>query len=509
MQVKNTEVETGALVVMICGADAVEQGMHAGDRIIIKSGSKTGVGIVNISDAVPKGTIWFTKDMQSELKLHDGSSVEITTMPMPKSLIAIRSRLNNVRLDSQSAYEIVKDTVSKRLDKNEITAFVVSLHAYPIDLEEAACISEAMVKTGETLNLGKKRIFDKHSIGGVPGDKTSMLVVPIVAAAGLTIPKTSSRAITSAAGTADRAEVIMPVTLDVSEVRRVVNKTNGCIVWGGAVHLAPADDIFVRAEYPFSIDPLMLPSIISKKKAVGSTDMVVDIPVGSTMKVKNDSEGMALMKEFNVLGNRLGINVEGALTNGTQPIGYAVGAAAEAREALEAITGKTKASDLIDKATSIAGILLEMSGKKAGKQLAKSIIEKGLAEKKLRQIIEEQGGDPKIKPNDIEIGEHSESVYAEHGGIVQGFNNVAIANVVKLAGAPSNKKAALILGKKIFDKVKKGDLLYTVYSDSAPLLASAVKYAKGNDIVLVGDENRMLLRHVRLEKAEPSFVLER
>ncbi|MEM3181132.1 MAG: AMP phosphorylase [Candidatus Micrarchaeaceae archaeon] len=509
MRVKNVDIETGALVVLINAADAMSQGIHAGDRVIVRSSNKTGIAIVNISEAMKKGTIGFTKDMRSELIVKDGTDVTLITMPMPKSLISIRNRLNNVRLDAQSAYEIVKDTVTKRLDKEEITAFVISLHEYPIDLEEAAYISEAMVKTGETLKLNRKRIFDKHSIGGVPGDKTSMLVVPIVAAAGLTIPKTSSRAITSAAGTADRAEVLMPVALDVNEVKRVVEKTNGCLVWGGAVHLAPADDIFVKIEYPFSIDPLMLPSIISKKKAVGATDMVLDVPVGATMKIKNNQEGMTLIKEFNVIGKKLGIKIEGALTNGTQPIGYNVGAAAEAKEVLEAITGRTKAIDLIDKATSIAGILLGMAGKKNGKQLAKSIIEKGLAEKKLRQIIEEQGGDPKVKAGDIRLGEHEESIYAERDGTVLGFDNIAIANAVKLAGAPSNKQAALVLAKKLFDKVKKGDLLFTLYSESAPLLSSAIKYVHENQPVIIGNTNKMLIRHIKIKNIQEQFILER
>ena len=509
MRVKNTDVEAGAHVVLISSKDAAEQGIHAGDRVLIRSKRKTEVAIVNISDAIPKGTVSFTKDVQEELKLNDGSEIEIAEMPLPESLLAIKNRLNGVRLDSQTAYEIIKDTVTKRLDKDEITAFLVSLHMFPLDLEEAAYVSDAMVKTGETLQLNKKRIFDKHSIGGVPGDKTSMLVVPIVAAAGLTIPKTSSRAITSAAGTADRAEVLMPVNLDVSEVKRVVEKTNGCLVWGGAVHLAPADDIFIKTEYQFSIDPLMLPSIISKKKAVGSTDMVLDVPIGSTMKIKTESEGRMLVRDFATLGKRLGINIEGALTNGTQPIGYAVGAAAEAKEALAIITNRGKAMDLVEKATSIAGILLEMSGKKNGKKLAKDIIAKGLAEKKLRQIIEEQGGDPKVKPGDIEIGEHSESVAAGQDGLVLGFDNYAIASIVKLAGAPNNKKAAMIINKKLFDTVKKGDTLFTVYSESAPLLKSAMKYANENTPVIVGSANRMLLKHVKFERFMPQFILER
>ncbi|MGC8628727.1 MAG: AMP phosphorylase [Candidatus Micrarchaeia archaeon] len=509
MLAKNIGISTGAYVVLVCSKDAAKRGLHAGDRVLLKSARKVNTAIINISDTIPEGYIGLTNEIAEAIKAKNEEEVEIEELPLPDSLIAIKNRLNGIRLDAQSAYAIIKDTVDKRLDKEEIAAFLVSLHSYPLDMEEAANISFAMVKTGERLELSKKRIFDKHSIGGVPGDKTSLLLVPIVAAAGLTIPKTSSRAITSAAGTADRAEVLMTVTLDVREMKRVVEKTNGCLVWGGAVHLAPADDIFIKTEYQFSIDPLMLPSIISKKKAVGSTDMVLDVPIGATMKIKNESEGINLVRDFSTLGRRLGINVEGALTNGAQPLGYAIGAAAEAKEALEAISGKGNAKDLIDKAVSLAGILFEMSGKKKGKELARRILERGLAEKKLREIIAEQGGDPKIRPDDIQIGEHSEQIYADQDGFVLGFDNFAIANIVKEAGAPNNKKAALLLNKKIFDPVKKGDLLFTIFSESAPLLSKAAKYARSSMPVMIGAKDRMLLKHIKLNKIPQQFILER
>ncbi|MGC9037408.1 MAG: AMP phosphorylase [Candidatus Micrarchaeia archaeon] len=510
MKARLLNVETGAMVIQLNPKDASRLGIHAGDRVELKSKRGKEVAIVNLSTAINEGELGLTKDIEDETKIRKGEEVELALQPMPSSIQAIRNRLAGRRLDAKTAYEVIRDIVKKRLDREEIVAFITSLHYMPLDLEEAANLSYAMVKTGDTLHLNKKRIFDKHSIGGVPGDKTSLLVVPIVAAAGLTIPKTSSRAITSAAGTADRAEVLMPVTLEVSEVERVVRKTNGCLVWGGAVHLAPADDIFIREEYPLSIDPLLLPSIMSKKKAVGSTDMVLDIPIGAEMKVKSEADGVMLVRDFAALGARMGIRIEAALTAGSQPIGYAVGAAAEAREALETITGKSrKAMDLIDKATSIAGILLEMSGKKNGKKLARSILDRGLAEKKLREIIAEQGGNEKVKPEDIALGDHTAEIVANEDGFVLGFDNIGIATATKLAGAPTNKSAAILLNKKLFDPVKKGEVLLTIYSDSAPLLHNAEKYVKENPLVLFGQKNKALLKHIRLEEAPQRFILER
>jgi AMP phosphorylase len=190
-----------------------------------------------------------------------------------------------------------------------------------------------MVETGERLELKKKIVLDKHNIGGSIGDKTSMLLVPIIASLGYTIPKTSSRAITSPAGTADKVETIMPVDLTIDEMKEVVEKTNGCLVWGGALHLAPADDIFIRIEYPLEIDPLLFPSIMAKKKAVGATHLVIDIPTGRGAKVKTIGDAQILAKDFITLGSMLKIKVNAAITYGEQPIGYSIGAGLEAKEA--------------------------------------------------------------------------------------------------------------------------------------------------------------------------------
>ncbi len=510
-RVKNIMIETGANVALINEEDAVKHGIRPGDRVEITSGNRRkSTAIIDTTNITSRRYIGFTKELSDELRLKDGSAVLLERMEQPKSLMAIRDKLNKRRLEYEGIYEIVKDTVSKKLSRNEITAFVVGLHAYGLDMEEAGYMSTAMVNTGSILNLQKKRVFDKHSIGGVPGDKTTLLVVPIVAAAGLTIPKTSSRAITSAAGTADRAEVLMPVALSIEEMRRVVSKTNGCIAWGGAVHLAPADDIFIKIEYPFSIDPLLLPSIMSKKKAVGATDMVLDVPVGETSKVKSTSDAEILVKDFMDLGSRMGIRVRGAITYGEQPVGRAIGAAAEAREALQVLEKRKNSTDLVDKAASIAGMLLEMAGRRNGKQLAMSILESGAAERKMRQLIDEQGGDPGIGSDDIEVGKHASTISSEYNGRVIHIDNSALAYATRIAGAPVDKKAAILLHKKLGDSAKEGEPLFTIYSDSAPNLKIAEKYARENMAVLVGSGNTMLIKKIWAKKIiQPSFMIER
>ena len=300
------------------------------------------------------------------------------------------------------------------------------------------------------------------------------MVVPVIASLGYTIPKTSSRAITSPAGTADRVEVLAPVTLSLDEVKEVVLKTNGCMVWGGSLHLAPADDKIIRVEYPLAIDPFFVPSIMAKKKAVGSTHVVIDIPTGRGAKVKTIGEGHYIAKDFIEVGRRLGMEVTCALTYGEQPIGYAMGPALEAREALLTLKGKGP-TDLVDKAASIAGTLLGMVGVENGKAMALEAIKSGRAEKKLREIIEAQGGDPEVEPEDIPLGDKLLTVYAESEGIVLWINNKVMAYIARLAGAPVDKGAGVLLKVKIGDLVKKGDPLFQIVAERAYKLQLAEK----------------------------------
>ncbi len=241
----------GKAVAIMNSQDAERLGVLGLARIVIRVGMVERIAIVDTSpDLIHSGHIGIDKKAWIGLGLTEGLDVEVEAAAFPASLHFIRNKLSGRKLVDSEILEILKDTIDERLTDVEISAFITALHNFRLDLDEATSLSLAMVNTGRTLKLDRQTIVDKHSIGGVPGDKTTLLVVPIVAACGLTIPKSSSRAITSAAGTADRAQVLMPVGLNVEEMQKVVEKTNGCIVWGGAIDLSPADDIFVKIEFP-------------------------------------------------------------------------------------------------------------------------------------------------------------------------------------------------------------------------------------------------------------------
>jgi len=430
----------GKRIAIIDDETASLLGVHSSDRIKLSYQSKEVVAIANVATDFPPEGVWLYSEIAEALEVKGGETVEVQLAAMPESLNYVRNKLRGERLRAPELSNIVKDVVEQHLSDIEISAFLTALKIYGLDMSETEALSRAIIETGKSINFGKTPVLDKHSIGGIPGDKTSIVVVPIIAAAGFIIPKTSSRAITSPAGTADRVETLCPVNLTIDEIREVVRKTNGCLVWGGALELAPADDLFIRVEYPLGIDPLLLPSIMSKKKAIGATHLVVDIPTGSGAKIKSLTEAYTLASDFVHLGEHLGIKVQCALTLGDQPLGCCIGPALESQEALNTLIGKGPV-DVYEKALGLAGMLLELAGEKDGRKKAEEIIRSGRAECKLREIIAAQGGNPNVKPEEIPVGTKKAAVKATQKGRVLWINTEAIVRVARVAGTPKDKGA--------------------------------------------------------------------
>ncbi|PVX25552.1 MAG: AMP phosphorylase [Candidatus Bathyarchaeum sp.] len=502
----------GKQIIVIDDEYASLLGIHSSDRVEVQYKNQNIIAIANVATDFPKKTVGIYEEVQDKLKAQEGETVTVRPAERPESLGHIRNKLSGRRLTAPEIKSIILDVVERHLSDVELASFVTSLYIHGTSMDEVEALTKAMVETGQTIEFGKGAVLDKHSIGGVPGDKTTILVVPIVAAAGFTIPKTSSRAITSPAGTADRVEVLCPVDLSCEEMQNVVKKTNACLAWGGALELAPADDLLIQVEYPLSIDPLLLPSIISKKKAIGADYIVVDIPTGRGAKIKTIGEAQALAREFIELGERLDMHIQCGVTFGEQPIGHAIGPALEAREALLALMGKGPI-DLVNKATSLAGLLFEMMGAKDGIKEAKNILASGEAEKKLREIIAAQGGNPDVKPEDIEVGKEVAEIRSEEPGRVQWINNRTIAQIARTAGAPKTKVAGVLLNKKLGDKVATGDVLYRIYSGSTQKLESAVRLSKKlNPFGVTGKfGEKMLIDRIPSKNIyyEKPFILER
>jgi AMP phosphorylase len=317
--------------------------------------------------------------------------------------------------------------------------------------------------------------------GGVPGNKVSLIIVPIVAAAGLTIPKSSTRAITSPSGTADSMEVLAPVAFNREELNEIVSKENACIIWGGALDIAPADNILIEIERPLQMDPigLMIPSILTKKLSMGVKKLVLDIPVGEGTKFPTPDSGKQFAYLFKEIASNVGVEVECALTLANQPIGHAVGPALEAKEALNLLRDYSKGpNSLIEKSTDLAGIILEMAGKARegmGQALAKDILRSGKAYEKMKRIIEVQGGNPDITPEEIELGPHVKEFFALKNGYIVEVNNSLVNQIAKAAGCPGSKHSGVEIIKKQGAKINEGDLVARIYSNSQSKLKKAEK----------------------------------
>ncbi len=477
------DVKAGKKSIIINEDDANEIGLELNERAMLTADGKSAVCITETTKTlVKRGTVAIYRDVAETLGIQTGSSVEVNYEPAPKSVEFIRKKIMGEKLSENQINHIIKDLISNELSDLDIASFLFSVYYKGLDMEEIRNLTMAMLNSGEKLELSGF-VVDKHSIGGVPGNKVSLLIIPIVASTDLYIPKTSSRAITSPSGTADTMSVLANVKFSLKEIKEIVEKTHGCIVWGGALNLAPADDMLIRVENPLRINPrgLMLASVMAKKLGVGAKIVALDIPMGRGTKVTDMADGERLARDFVELGNSLGINVRAGLTYGGQPVGRAIGPALEAREALSALMNPSSASmSLLSKSASLAGIILEASGisqQGEGYNTAMDILKTGKALSKIREIIEAQGGNPNVKPDDLPVGTYKHEVIAESDGYVTLVDNESIVQIARAAGTPVDRGAGIILHQKQGYKVKKGDVLFEIYAERSSRLSDAVNLA--------------------------------
>jgi thymidine phosphorylase len=348
-----------------------------------------------------------------------------------------------------------------------MAAFLVGCTETGMEREEVMHLTRAMVASGDTLDWEEQLVADKHCIGGIPGNRTSMLVVPIVAAHGMLIPKTSSRAITSPAGTADTMEVLARVKLPVEHLKDIVRRQRGCLAWGGTARLAPVDDILIAVERPLSMDSpgQLVASILAKKLAAGATHLLIDIPVGPSAKVRHQIEALQLRKLFEFVGDRIGLHIEVMITDGHQPIGRGIGPVLEARDVMQVLENDPAAPrDLREKALQLASRILEFDPDVRGGQgytLARDILDSGRALEKMRAIIAAQGENPQPP----QLGRLRKEIVAPQDATVVAINNLQMARIARLAGAPMDKGAGVDLYHKVGERVNAGAALYAIYAE--------------------------------------------
>ena len=472
LKVRDLDISSGGpLIAVVNSKDALMIDLHVMDRIKIKKGSKVETVVADISESkkvVPTGTLGVFEEVLKSLGIKNNETVEIEIARKPLSIEYIKKKLDGRKLNKKEIDQIVWDIVHNKLSSVELAYFVAACYTNVMSTEETILLTKAMVSHGDVLNLKKYPVVDKHSIGGVPGNRTTMVIVPIIAAAGYYIPKTSSRSITSPAGTADTMEVLCDVAFPIKEMKKIVLKTNGCVVWGGSLNLAPADDKIIAVERPLSIDAesQLLASIMAKKHSVSSTHILIDIPVGKDAKVKNIHEAKKLKKEFEKIGHKLKKHIKVMLTDGTQPIGNGIGPALEARDVLWLLKRDPRRPlDLEKKCVEMCSNIFSMVGLKNGRKKTMYILNSGKAYKKFIEIIKAQNG-KEIAAEDIPVGKFSYDAVSKKSGTVNKIDNACVSRIARIAGAPRDKGAGIYLHRHASDKVKKGEKLFSIYSEN-------------------------------------------
>ena len=465
------------------------EGFTAHTRVRVTNGHNTIIATLYhvTTEILHRDEAGLSESAWKRLKLDGGGQVRVSHPAPLESLSMVRGKVYGRKLDAFSLATIITDVTTGRYSDIDLAAFITACSARPLDRDEAIGLTRAMVDVGETLHWDAHPVVDKHCVGGLPGNRTTPIVVAIVTSCGLTMPKTSSRAITSPAGTADTMETLAPVALDLATMRRVVEQEGGCIAWGGAVRLSPADDILISVERALDLDSegQLIASVLSKKIAAGSSHVVLDIPVGPTAKVRSAEDARSVAQGLVEVAQAFGLKAKPVFTDGTQPVGRGIGPALEARDVLAVLDNAPDApTDLRDRAVLLAGTLLELVGKApadTGRTMAEQVLASGQAGAKFRRICEAQGG-MRTPP----VSSHRHAITSHGAGRIVAVDNRRLARVAKLAGAPDDKAAGVELHVSLGEEIERGHPLYTIHAEAPGELDYALEYATANpDIYIV------------------------
>ncbi|MFH0898831.1 MAG: thymidine phosphorylase family protein [bacterium] len=469
----------------------LSEGFRAPLRVRVNCGQRSILATLNTvtSNLLAHNQAGLSEYAWRLLDAQEGDEITISHARHVISLSYVRSKIYGHSLSNDQIHAIIQDISAGRFSDIHLSSFLTACAGDRMNDEELMNMTQAMVDVGEKLSWKSNIVVDKHSVGGLPGNRTTPIVVAIVAAYGLTIPKTSSRAITSPAGTADTMEVLTRVELSVAEMKKVVEKEHGCIVWGGAVSLSPADDIIIGVERALSLDSeaQLVASILSKKIAAGSTHIAIDIPIGPTAKVRSQETAFKIKNYFEKIGAGLGLTIKVVFGNGTQPIGRGIGPALEARDIVSVLQCAPDASrDLRDRALELAGDVLEFSPDVAsgkGRVVATALLDSGKAWEKFQAICQAQGG-----MREIPKAAYTHAYRAEKGGTIAAIDNRRIALIAKLAGAPHDKAAGVDLHVKDGDKINKDDALFTIHAESPGELHYALDFIQEEGEIITLEE---------------------
>ena len=476
------KIDTYQEPVVYLSADSAvcrSEGFAAQTRVWVELANRRMVATLNVvtnGHWLPNDCAALSESAWRRLAPDDDETASFSHADAPDTARLIRSKVYGDQLDRGGYRLIMRDAIDGALADVELASFLAACAARPMSAGEIAELTLAMVDVGERLSWDSRRVLDKHCVGGLAGNRTTPIVVAIVAACGGLIPKTSSRAITSPSGTADAMETLAPVNLNLAAMRSVVDREGGCVVWGGSVGLSPADDALIRVErvLDFDSEAQLIASVLSKKLAAGSAHVLLDMPVGPAAKIRSGQAAQALSAKLAEVGKAVGLDVRLHLSDGSQPVGRGIGPALEARDVLAVLARAPSAPrDLRERALDLASELLVLNGMAAAdaRSRARHALDDGSAERKFEAICEAQGGrrEPPRAP-------HTACIVASHAGLVSSIDNRVLSKLAKLAGAPRDPAAGIELLAHLGDRVDKGEPLMTLHAETTGALHYALEY---------------------------------
>lgn len=468
--------------------------LHLTPGTLVQLGATSTVAKIIYMDMVPRDAVIINDEARD---VPDYVELEPTANHIIVNQIFHR-KLQGEPLSGTDIRLLLKAIDSGAVEVAQLGALATLFELNGLNDDETVEMAQSIVEMSKPLEFSKKPVVDKHSIGGVAGNRITPIIVPIIAAAGLTIPKVSTRAITSPAGSIDAVEVVMPVDLTLDEMVDVVNQTGGCIVNGETVGIGRVMDKFIEVLKPLKIDPipLMVASILSKKKLAGSQYVLIDLPTGEGSKLPRRSHARELAHEFSRVGYRMGLHVESVISPGIRPIGRMIGPALEMIEVLKVLENKDASRSLIKKSLSLSGILLEMTGKAprgTGYDAAETLLKNGKALEKLKEIVEAQGGDPNVTSDSIQRASYRHVVTAETSDTVYTVRSAALIKIARAAGAPWDSTAGVIIHVDHGDDINPGDPLFEIWSESESKIDTALHMAEEDPPVVL---EKMVLEYI-------------
>lgn len=482
LKVKKLNIEDGnTMFVMINDADAFANGLNAVDKVSISCSKKEFVAEVVVSSDVPSGYVGVFSDAWKKYRLKDDDIVKVSYIDAnPKAIEAVRKKILGKTLTEEEIKLIIEGIGKGGFSDIQTAYYVASSFYTKPSLKEMYYTAKAMAETGEMFDFGKGIVADKHCMGGVPGNETTMIIVPLIASLGIKIPKSFSKAITSPAATGECVNTLMGIEFDKDKIYKIVEKTGACLIWGGGLNLAPADDKIIKVTYPISIEPYSkaVMSIMAKKYAMGITHCLIDLPVGKTAKIRTTKDALELKKQFEYVGKQFGMKMCVEITDARQPIGAGIGPTLQVREVLRVLQQHPdRPIDLENKALYLASKLIELTGycrKGQGLKIATEQLRLGKAWKKMQEIIKAQGGKSAIKSEDMPLGKISCEFKAPKDGIIKEVDMKFLNTVVRSLGCPIEETAGIYLNKKLNDFVEKGETIFTLYTESENRLKDAL-----------------------------------